>query len=130
MEGIKMIYDSLDNLSKPVENGWTEKIERLEREVDGLIAKVKLYEEALEVACEEVESVLGDKGKKPCHKYDIDPGEGNYEYCDRDCGICLKTYFLKRGQENIDREKACKDEVEGRKRMDAQDVAREGRGTL
>jgi hypothetical protein len=124
MTGIDMIYNALDNLSKPVENDWTEKIERLERKVDGFIAKIKLYEEALEVACDEVEKIL-DGADYSCSLCFIDEDSMPIGDCDNDCGVCLKTYFLKRGQENIDREKACKDEVEGRKRMNQTDVAQE-----
>jgi hypothetical protein len=129
MEGIKIIYDALDNLSKPVENDWTEKIERLERKVDGFIAKIKLYEEALEVACDEVEQISGAYFWY-CPLDFIDPDAMPRGDCDYDHGVCLKTYFLKRGQENIDMEKACKDEVEGRERMDEQDIQKESKGAL
>ena len=144
--GISIIYDALDNLSKPVENGWTRHVDELEAEivkmnklVDDLELLVKLagqlsrshglYEEALEVACEEVEKIL-DGADYSCSLCFIDEDSMPIGDCDNDCGVCLKTYFLKRGQENIDMEKAFHDEVEGRKRMDAEDIQKESKGTL
>ena len=89
--------------------------------------KIKLYDQALMVACEEVEPLtIDDKVTCPLDYFTTPPSD-----CDEDCGSCLKAYFLKRGQDNIDMEQFCKgeidkanavkDEIEGRKRMDEQD---------
>lgn len=133
---------TIDNLTKTIEriNGkLTERFDMeskaLRRWIDKCAAlkeKVKLYEQALMVACEEVEHL--QRGYiHPCAYYDDMPQDSSV--CNLDCGECLKAYFLKRGQENIDMEKSCKgeidkanavnDEIAGRKRMDEQDMKKE-----
>jgi hypothetical protein len=108
-------------MTEPFSNDWTEKFDELERRCEKSIADKKLYEEALEVACEEYEAFVKNYIGKYCVMREIAPGNSKPDDCDNDCGACLKAYFLKRGQDNIDMEKSCKDEIAGRKRMDEQD---------
>ena len=102
---------TIDNLTKTVERinkGLTEHFDMegktLRKWIDKCAAledKVKLYDQALMVACEETENLLKDRGVKACVIcWFTEPTRD----CDEDCGSCLKAYFLKRGQDNIDME--------------------------
>ena len=95
-------------------------IERLIRSVKAWEEKTRMYEEALETACEEMEHklILPEERYKSCILHHFTDTQSD---CDWDCGVCQKNYFLGKGQERLDMQKACQDEEEGRKRMDVQD---------
>jgi hypothetical protein len=88
---------------------------RIDRGVDVLLA-------AIDIACEEIESLM--KEKRPCATYEL--SKGNCE-CDEDCGVCMKQYLIARGKERVEMAEACAEEIEGRKRMDAQDQKQAGK---
>jgi hypothetical protein len=100
----------IDGLTKTVEriNGGLDDISqstiRLINKKAALEDKVKLYEEALEVACEEVEGE-DNIGVCPDFNHDVNWPECTMEDSPHDKGVCWKKYFLQRAQENIDREK-------------------------
>ncbi len=91
---------------------WIDKCSVLEGKLLKKDGEIALYEEALEVACGEVEYYTEIRFLYSCEAFGFENKRYN---CDNNCGVCLKTYFLKRGQENIDREKnnqAVHDEME------------------
>lgn len=131
-EGVNMIYDALDKLQQPVSNGWTDKLDRLEKEFDRLIRalkakdeKIALVTEALEVACGEVEALYKKLAHLTCPLCWLTDPPMN---CNKDCSVCLQNYFMQKAQENIDRERnneQVHDEIEGRKEMDVADQKKE-----
>lgn len=71
-------------------------IDRLLRALQAKDEKIALYEGALEVACEETENLLKDRGVKACVIcWFTEPARD----CDEDCGECLKKYFMERAKE-------------------------------
>jgi len=97
---------------------WIDKCSVLEGKLLQKDAEIALINEALEVACEEIEHC-------PDFIHEVHWGECTAELCEGDDTKCWIRYCLQRGQENIDREKnnkAVHDEIEGRKRMDEQDI--------
>ncbi len=127
-EGVAMIYDAMDNLHTPVKNGWTEKLDKLEKEIDRLFRagkewkeKEQLARDALAIACIEIESY----SKLKCPTGFLT--ENIPDDCDNDCPVCLGNYFL--GRAKTDREteennRIVRDEQEGREKMDRADIKR------
>lgn len=54
-----------------------------------------LTEEALKVACEEMEAIADG-----CVYFDITGNGEMLQECDNNCEVCLKAYFLRQGQAN------------------------------
>ena len=80
---------------------WIDKCSVLEGRLLKKDKEIALLKEALSVACEETENLLKDRGVKACVIcWFTEPARD----CDEDCGECLKAYFLKRAQDNIDME--------------------------
>jgi len=101
------------NLLDQIKREIAEKDERIRRLLTACQTweeKARLAEEALEVACEEVEN---ESNIGQCPNLHHDTGwmectitnKGWTENCTGDQGVCWKKYFLQRGQENVDREK-------------------------
>jgi hypothetical protein len=137
MDANKLIWNAVDNMTKPVSNGWTEKLDRLGKQVDRLIRacatwedKERLAREALAIACQEFEYKLKNGCDGACVIcYFTEPVRD----CDNDCPVCLAEYFL--GRAKVDREavennRVVREEQEGRKAMDGEDQRREMKGGM
>jgi len=97
---------------------WIDKCSVLEGKLLQKDAEIALINEALEVACEEIEhmhlhSKEGYYWPCPHFVHEINWPDCDKEYCRKKIDTCWKTYFLKRGQENIDREKNNKEVKDG-----------------
>jgi hypothetical protein len=82
---------------------WIDKCSVLEGKLLQKDKENALLKEALMVACEEAEYYISAERtfSYPCEAF----GFTNKQYdCDNDCGVCLREYFMKRAQDNIDME--------------------------
>lgn len=128
-EGTKMIYDAMDALQKPVSNGWTEKLERLEKENKRLRhenRKISTLEEALKKACAVIHEEADSNSYMGCTLAAIT--EGRSPECDYDCDKCLPAYFIELVEQ--EKRKVVCDEIEGRKRMDEQDTKKAAKDNI
>jgi len=99
----KGLTEHLDMESKVLLK-WIDKCSVLEGKLLQKDAEIALLNEALEVACEEVENE-DNRGVCPDFNHDINWPECIMKDSPHDKGVCWKKYFLLCGQENIDREK-------------------------
>jgi hypothetical protein len=104
-----------------------ERIRRLLSACQTWEEKEQLAREALEVACGEIEALIG-------HDCPLSEITDNVpEDCDNDHGVCLQNYFMQKAQERIDARKnneQVREEIEGRKKMDGQDIQKEMKGGM
>ncbi len=78
---------------------WIDKCSVLEGKLLQKDKENALLKEAFDIACEEIEPLLNSyKACVIC--YFTEPVRD----CDNDCGVCLREYFMKRAQDNIDME--------------------------
>lgn len=134
MNAKQAIWGCVDNFGKPLDKTPKELLEvrkvirQLKAQYEKLIEENNQLHYALFAACEEIEHILKKTQNDSCVicYFTEQPKD-----CDNDCGECLRKYFMKRGQDNIDaveNNQVVHDEIEGRKEMDAQDQEKEMKG--
>ena len=108
---------------------WEQKARLNERAFQAWEQKARLYERALEVACEDFEAHYDMTADDTCPMRFLDEETAAHCQDDNNCDTCLKQQFLKRAQSDIDcveNNKIVREEMEGRKRMDAEDTKQAG----
>lgn len=135
-DSTKAIWDVIDNLGngkglKDLQDSL-ETVSKLDRDIDRLLKAVEVYkrdaalkERALELACEEIEDILNGEGFYLICPLDHIDEDAVADNCNNDCDSCLTQYYLKQAQDYFDaveNNKIVREEMEGRKRMDAEDI--------